>query len=354
VSEVAIARFEYGNIDIDHLLAPLGGKTSFVSRGERVCLKINLLSASDPSRAVTTHPSVVSAVAKAVLDAGGEPFIGDSPAGRFNRKALRNAYDLSGMTAVADDLGIDLNFDTGWTRVAVPGGRRLKRVKVCDFALKADRVIALPKLKTHSYQVMTLATKIMYGIVPGVEKARYHAVHPRRPAFADMLLDLLLVRLPDLFIMDGIVGMEGNGPGSGNPVDTGVLMVSTDAVAMDIAVCRMLGIEPVGVPTLKRAKLRGMWPGTIDHPLLSTEDVRYEGFALPLTAGRLATGKRMARRSPVITEKCTACGKCEEICPKDAITIPGDRAVIDYENCIRCFCCHEVCPDRAIRLGVLK
>jgi len=296
---------------------------------------------------------VIKAVALAVIDAGGEPFIGDSPAGRFTKKGLRDAYDLSGMTAVADDLGIELNHDTGWTRVDVPGGRRLKRVKVCDFALKADRIIALPKLKTHSYQVMTLATKIMYGIVPGVEKARYHAVHPRRPAFADMLLDLLLVRPPDLFIMDGIVGMEGNGPGSGRPVDTGVLMASTDAVAMDIAVCRMLGIEPVGVPTLKRAKFRGLWPDDIEYPLSSPGDVMYEGFVLPMTAGRLATGRRTARRSPVITKKCTACGRCEEICPKDAITIPGEKAVIDYERCIRCFCCHEVCPDRAIALKAL-
>ncbi len=353
MSQVAISKQEYRAVDIGSLVEPIGGMARYVSKGDRVCLKVNLLQASDPSTAVTTHPDVISAVAKSVIDAGGEPFIGDSPAGRFSKKGLKDAYDFTGMTAIADDLGIELNYDTGWTKVDVKGGKRIRRLKVCDFALGADRIIALPKLKTHVYQVMTLATKIMYGIVPGAEKARYHAVYPRKQAFADMLLDVLSVTPPDLFILDGIMGMVGNGPMGGDPVDTGVLMASTDAVAMDIAVCRMLNIEPVGVPTLKRAKFRDLWPDSIDYPVLTPEDVMVMGFKLPSGAGHIATGKRTPKRSPVITERCTACGRCEEICPKDAITIPEDRAVIEYEKCIRCFCCHEVCPDKAIALKAL-
>ncbi len=350
MAKVSIQRATYSEPGIERLLAPLGGMASFVERGDRVLLKVNLLSAREPEKAVTTHPEVVRAVAQAVKEAGGTPYIGDSPSGRFSKRALRKVYKRSGLEAVSNEEGIPLNWDTGSRRLDIPDGVRLKQSSVCDFVLEADKIIALPKLKTHSLQYMTLACKIMFGAIPGLTKAKYHAQFRKRAAFADMILDIMTFIKPGLYIMDGILGMQGQGPGSGDPVNLNWLLASTDPVAMDIAVCRLIGIEPIAIPALKRAKVRKLWPEDIEYPILAPEDIAYQEFKLPNTADYLLTGKKPPSKKPMVTEKCVACGDCEEICPKDAVQIKGKRASVDYSKCIRCFCCHEVCPEKAIDL----
>ncbi len=341
--DVAISRCDYTDIDLDSLLAPLGGMRRFVKRGERVLLKVNLLSASEPSSGVTTHPAVVAAVADAVQREGAFPYIGDSPSGRFTRKALEKVYNRSGLDRLSRDMGVELNYDTSSKRVTVSSGKKLKNMPVGNFALKADRIIALPKIKTHSFMVMTLATKIMFGTIPGLTKARYHSMFPKRNDFADMLLDVLSASTPDLFIMDGILAMEGNGPQNGKPVELGVMLASEDAIAMDLAVCEMLSIEPELVPTLKRARIGRMLPSGINYPLLRPEEAGIKKFKLPSTV-------KKAKRRPQPTENCTGCGKCEEICPRNAIKLIDRKARVDHSICIRCYCCHEVCPANAIKL----
>lgn len=354
MATVSIVKATYSDPDIETLLAPLGGMEQFVKKKENVLLKVNLLSSKGPEKAVTTHPEFVRAVAKTVRKAGGKPYIGDSPAGTFSKRSLKKAYRSSGLASLADEEEIALNFNTGVKKLDIPHGKRLQRSPICHFVLKADKVIALPKLKTHSFQYLTLACKIMYGVVPGLTKAKYHARFPRKVSFADMMLDILTIVRPQLYIMDGILAMQGQGPGSGDPVKMDLVLASTDHVAMDLAVCQILGIEPVGIPALKMAKVRGLWPARIDYPLHGPEDVGYQGFRLPNTADHLLTGKKPPRKSPVITDKCTACGECESICPKDAVKVKGQMAEVNYSKCIRCFCCHEVCPEEAIVLRSLK
>lgn len=351
---VSIARATYDEPGIERLLEPLGGMQRFIEKGDRVLLKVNLLTGREPEKAVTTHPDLVRAVARAVRDAGGRPFIGDSPGGPFSEWNLRMVYQKSGLEELAREEGISLNYDTGARKIDIPGGRRLKRAPFCTYFLEADKVIALPKLKTHSFQYLTLACKIMYGTVSGLTKARYHARFPNRNVFADMLLDVLRVAAPHLVIMDAIVGMQGQGPNSGDPVRIGCVLASANPVAMDIAVCGMIGIEPVGIPILKRAKIRNLWPERIEYPLLNPGDVPIHGFRLPNTAEHLVSGEKASKKSPVVTEKCIGCGECEKICPKGAIKVEEEVARVDYSTCIRCFCCHEVCPEDAIKLTVIK
>jgi uncharacterized protein (DUF362 family) len=289
MATVSVIKATYSDPDIETLLAPLGGMERFVKKKENVLLKANILSAKDREKAVTTHPELVRAVARAVRAAGGEPYIGDSPAGTFSKRSLNKAYGRSGLEDMAREEGISLNFNTGVRKLDIPQGKRLQRTPICEYVLNADKVIALPKLKTHSFQYLTLACKIMYGVVPGLTKAKYHAQFPRKVSFADMMLDILTIVKPQLYIMDGIVGMQGQGPGSGDPVKMDLVLASTDHVAMDIAVCKILGIEPVGIPALKMAKVRGLWPERIDYPMHAPEEVAYKGFRLPNTADHLLT-----------------------------------------------------------------
>jgi uncharacterized protein (DUF362 family) len=354
MSQVIINKANYDNPEIDLVLKPLGGMENFVKKGDKVLLKVNLLSAKEPEKAVTTHPDFIRAVAKAVRVAGGSPLIGDSPAGLFSKRALKKAYKRSGLEELAKEEEIPLNYDTDSRKLDIPEGLKLKKSPFCDFVFDVDKIIALPKLKTHSFQYMTLACKIMYGAVPGLTKAKYHAKFPRNMSFADMMLDILTLIKPQLYLMDGILAMEGQGPGGGDPVELGLVLASTDPVAMDIAVCRTFGIEPVGIPVLKRAKIRNLWPEQIEYPLLQPEDVIYKGFKLPSTAEHLLTGKKAPKKSPIITDKCIGCGDCEEICPKEAVRVNDELAKINYSKCIRCYCCHEVCPENAIKLGTIK
>jgi len=350
---VCIKKSTYQTINLDSLLAPLGHLSKYIKKDEQILLKVSLLNASIPSKAVVTNPLLVKKTAEAVLKAGGKPYIGDSPSGQFTKRRLKRVYEKAGLIEISKELGIGLNYDTNTKKVTIPHGKRLKKVPICNFILNADKIISLPKIKTHSYQIMTLSIKNMYGAIPGRTKARYHSTNIRRTSFADMLLDILSVVKADLIIMDGIVGMQGQGPASGTPVDLGVIIAAENAVAMDLTVCKMLGIEPVGIPVLKRAKVRGLWPKEIIYPHLTPDDVKYNDFILPSTAGYLLTGKKTPQQSPKVTTKCNSCGLCEEICPKNIITITTKGAQIDYSGCIKCYCCHEVCPEEAIELEIL-
>lgn len=351
---VSIQKSTYDDINIHTLLQPLGGIRHYFNKGEHVLLKTNLLIPSDPVKAVVTHPAVIKAVAKTILERGGIPYIGDSPSGKFTKRRLEKTYIKSGLTALANELGIELNYNTGVSKISIPRGKKLKKTVFCDFVLNADKIVALPKIKTHSYMIMTLTTKIMYGAIPGLTKAKYHTLFIRRAAFADMLLDVLSVRKPDLIVMDGVTGMQGNGPSGGKPVDLGVILASENAIAMDLAVCDMLGIDPMKIPTLRQAKIRRMWPSEIRYPLLSPDKIHYTDFHLPSSAARLFPGTKNHRQQPIPTEKCTACGQCVEICPKKAIQIIHNRASVDYSKCITCYCCSEVCPYEAIKLELIK
>lgn len=347
---VCIQKSTYDAIDVPTLLGPLGGMNRYVHKGERVLLKTNLLIPSEPKNAVVTHPTVIQALAESILKTGAVPYIGDSPSGQFTKRRLEKAYTKSGLAAVAQDLGIELSYDTGVTKIEIPNGKVLKKTLFCDYVLNAEKIIAVPKIKTHAYMIMTLATKIMYGAVPGLTKAKYHSLFIRRASFADMLLDVLSVKKPDLIIMDGVMGMQGDGPSGGTPVDLGVLLAAEDAFAMDLSVCDLLGIEPIRIPTLRQAKLRHQWPSEMTYPLLTPQEVRYTDFRLPSSARTLITGSKNHHQHPRPTERCTACGQCVEICPKHAIGIKNNIAVVDYSKCIACYCCHEICPYKAIKL----
>ena len=342
----------------------LGGMGKFVSKGESVLIKPNMLSAKPPEKAVQTHPAVVEAVVRLVIDAGGTPMIGDSPAiGSLNACIQKGGFapiiEKYGLKNLKFDEAVDLNNPDGM----------FKSFRVAREITEVDKIINVPKLKTHGQMVMTMAVKNLFGAIVGARKSQWHLKvgnHPEK--FARMLLDLHYRINPVLSIMDGIVAMEGNGPGSGDPIDLGLIFAGSDATAIDEIACRIVGLDPSLVYTLQVAKKEGI--GIADFSKIEVvgekiEDVSVSGFKFPPT-GQILGGMptvvtRIMRRAltprPVIDhDMCILCGKCVEICGAKVISETDKKLYIDYNNCIRCFCCQEICPEGAIEIktGVLS
>ena len=189
----------------------LGGISVFAKPGERIVMKPNILIGTDPDKGVTTHPAVFRAVGKLLKDAGASVLYGDSPCFGKSEPNLRK----SGLKEVGDELGfIVADFDSG-RPVSHKDALLVKKFVVANGVLDSDGLVSLPKLKTHGLLRFTGAVKNQFGCVPGLLKSQYHVKLPDPYDFATMLVDLNTLIKPRLYIMDGIVAMEGNGPRSG-------------------------------------------------------------------------------------------------------------------------------------------
>ncbi|MFO8051525.1 MAG: DUF362 domain-containing protein [Thermoplasmatota archaeon] len=331
--------------------------------GKKVLLKINLLSAITPERASTTHPVVVRSVVEELQKGGASVMIADSPGGLFNRTMLKRAYDVSGMTKVAEDTGAELNFDTGSHVEKFQAGQFLKSFNVCDYLRGADLIIALPKIKTHMFCGLTCASKIMFGVVPGTEKVKYHTRFPDTMDFSRMLFDLTELSGVDLFLVDGIIGMEGRGPSQGNPRDVGVLISGTDPYLIDLHVTRLTGLDPKKLPIMRSMEEQKRITFDQSVPLSGNGmDIRVDGPFEPARGGSIATQppwflRRIAvslstNKPKISRRRCVGCGVCRDNCAGGAIRIVHGKAKISYSKCIRCYCCHELCPHGAVYLTI--
>ena len=346
------------------LLAPLGGMGAFVSHGERVLLKPNMLSARPPEAAVTTHPEVLRAAIELVQEAGGVALVGDSP----GIGGMLKVAEKSGMLAVIRETGAEL---TEFAEpVEVTGSGTFKRFALARPYLEADKIINLPKLKTHEMMTMTCAVKNLFGAVVGTAKAGWHLkAGADRAMFARMLLEIYLLRKPDLTIVDAVTAMEGNGPGSGDPRQVGLLLAGVNAVAVDVIAAEIAGI-PKKLLYVERAAeklgVAGADRSTIRTAGVPVAEARLAEFRLPhisdVQFGLPPFLKNRLRhyltsRPCVMPEKCRLCGVCSDACPPHAIEIIDGKLHFDYHACIRCFCCRELCPDGALDVkegGLLK
>jgi uncharacterized protein (DUF362 family)/Pyruvate/2-oxoacid:ferredoxin oxidoreductase delta subunit len=334
----------------------LGGMGRFVRPGQKVLLKPNMLSAHPPESCICTHPGVVLAVGRLVLEAGGSLVISDSPAlDRFARVAAK-----SGLGEVAAELGAELVEFGRPQRVAVPDEGVFKSLELSAQVFEADVIINLPKLKTHSQMLLTLGVKNLFGTVVAQRKAEWHAmVGLDRVVFASLLLDIHRTVRPALTILDGIHGMEGRGPANGQPRAVGLVAASTDALALDLSVCRLLGVPLKKFPLYRAALSRGLietglgWIQLLgDRP----EDLAVKDFLIPELEAVIGVprflGDLMARflvSKPVQKPRdCIECRKCVEMCQARAIVLKDRKLTFDYDRCIRCYCCQEVCPQDAI------
>jgi uncharacterized protein (DUF362 family)/Pyruvate/2-oxoacid:ferredoxin oxidoreductase delta subunit len=334
----------------------LGGIGRFVQKGNRVLLKPNLLYGKVPEKAVTTHPSIVKDMIKIVREGGGIPFIGDSP----SVGGLLRTAEKAGIKRVADEMNCPLiEFDRPVLSTKV-AGTHFKQLEIDQAILEADVIINLPKWKTHGLTLLTLGVKNLFGCVPGTKKALWHLKAGQdRKVFAQMLVDLYQVVRPSLTILDGIIGMEGNGPNSGHPISLGLILASTDPLSLDEIVCDLLGIPREFLPTNRVAFEEGLAIEGVEVVGERVEEVKIPRFRLPILSepawnlpGFLRKALKNALTSkPVFDDElCENCDQCIGACPPKALERERRGLVFDYGKCIRCFCCQEVCPTGAITI----
>lgn len=353
------------SVALDAALSPLGGMAAFVSPGQRVLLKVNLLSRALPDRAVTTHPEFVRAIIRSARAAGGEVCVGDSPGGPNNPGGVRKIWEDSGIGAVCAEENVPLLlFDDDCARVTGEAGGLYGAFTLGRAVTETDVLITLPKFKTHGLMMFTGAVKNLFGCIPGLEKAQYHLKVPDRDDFGSMLIDLMLACKPSLAIMDAVVGMEGEGPAGGSPRQVGAILASADSVSLDVIASAMAGLDPMEVYSNKAAARRGLGPSSADDVEVVGEDwqsLAPQDFELPardLSAmmppwlGRRLRGWTTSRPVLARPAECTKCKKCQESCPVDAIAVGDGGPVFDHSTCIRCYCCQELCPPQVIGLKV--
>lgn len=343
--------------EIDRGINLIGGWKALVQPGEKVFLKVNLLMKKHPDEAVTTHPLVVEGVTRKLLDLGAHVIIGDSPGGPFTVGALKSIYKVTGMEGVAARTGAALNYNISGVDVTFPQGEIIKKFHLCQGMVEADKIISLSKLKTHQMTKYTGAVKVLFGAIPGLQKAEYHLKMPQAVDFSNMLLDLALCLKPVLHIMDGIIGMEGHGPSAGVPRYVGKILLSANPFALDWAALEIIGIKHQSVPTVSQAMKRKIYEGPAPGDFIGD---KIQPLQPPFQAPEINGEVRFPvprfisdylRPKPVFSpEICLGCGECAKHCPPKAIEIKDKLPMVNMDQCIRCFCCQELCPHKAVRV----
>jgi uncharacterized protein (DUF362 family)/Pyruvate/2-oxoacid:ferredoxin oxidoreductase delta subunit len=328
----------------------LGGIASFIKSGERALIKPNILSGSPPQDGINTHIEIVRAIVRLVKECGAYPVIGDNPGGSVSAKAV---YESSGMLALAREEGIEC--------IETKDIKMVRGLPVSSYFFDCDKIISVPKMKTHSLTLITGAIKNMFGAVSGLNKSECHKKFPMSKDFAKILVDVFEIVKPHLVLMDGVIAMDGDGPAGGRLRDISLLIASQDSVAVDSVFSYLIGINPYDILTTKEAYKRGL--GEVDLKKIeilgeNIEENFIEGFRLPhsklmlnLPNGLVKILASLVKFGPYIkVGLCKKCRVCAEACPVSVITINNSESKIDYRKCIRCMCCHEVCPYRAIEL----
>ena len=343
--------YDYNKLkdDVRDVLEALGHVD--ISSGTKVLIKPNILGPAHPDLAMTTHPNVVRAVAEYALDKGAVVQVSDSIAmGSFSEAIKDCGFEdaLAGMPVRLAEL-------TRSTTVMTKGP--FGSIDLSTDALEADVIINLPKLKTHTQMALTLAVKNLFGCVVGARKPEWHfRVGENKKLFAELLISIYDVLRPSINLMDGILAMEGQGPGTrGIPRQLGLIIASTDALSLDTAVCMMLGLKPHALMTNSAAKKLGLeeegFEITTDGAMREVRDFDIPDTTDLLFGPRFARGflrRHIASRPVNLLEACKYCNECVKICPAHAIMNPGKKLSFDYNICIRCYCCVEVCPHAAM------
>lgn len=340
----------------------LGGIENIIPVGSKVVIKPNLVSGERPEKAVTVHPDLVYAIVEVVKRRTDRIIMAESPGGPHSEARLRGIYKITGMS----DIDCEKVYSPTVKDVYYPEGIKCKRFSVIKEIADADVLISVAKLKTHGMMAYTGAVKNLFGAIFALEKAEFHFRYNDRADFSDMIIDLCLALKPTISFIDGIVGMEGEGPTSGRPKVANCTLAALNPFACDVVGASVMGIDEKISGQLSRSYDRGLTPRLCDINIAGEDlDSLKTKFELPaslentvsfnflkiLPKGLRSFVERLLAPKPVvISSACVGCGKCVESCPQKTMFIKDNKAVIKYGNCIRCYCCQELCPKHAVEI----
>ncbi len=332
-----------------------------IQPGMSVLLKPNIIGQNSPEQAATTHPAVVAALCRLLRENRCSITIGESSA-FYQGGGTRLGFVTSGIAAVAKRYGASLlPFEATRLR-KITSGLVLNPFYVTEAVFQHDLVVNLPKLKVHRLARYTGALKNTYGCVVGGSKQVYHRRYQHRADYKEFwgkpIVDVYTAVNPGLTVMDGIVGLDRDGPAAtGTPRKTGVILVSRNGAALDVVACRMIGYDPAWVPAVREALGRGLTSlekagatGKLPHvPYVKLPDAK------PLTGLlRKADDYMFAQfivEPRIKKSNCNRCGLCVMDCAPKAIGLDSrNYPKIDYAKCIYCYCCEEYCPRNAVYL----
>lgn len=351
-----------------------------IKPGMNVLIKANLLAKKLPQQCVTTNPNVIRAVCQYIKDKKAVPIIADSPAGPFNENSLKAIYAATGMEEAALQTGAILNYDTSFSNVKLKDAKTLDKIDVINAVLNAHMIINVAKLKTHVMMTYTGAVKNLYGVIPGLTKASYHMKLQQPENFSNHLIDICEFVKPNFSIIDGIHAMEGDGPNSGEKVEFGYILGSTDPYSLDLTASEMIGIDEDEIATIVNSRKRRLIKEDDLEVLVETDEglltldfqefksyirnlglkpfkkpkaqsVNFLSGKVPKFIERYIVDKSKSKPY-FIEEKCIGCGHCVRNCPAKIIHLENKKAIVDIGKCISCFCCHEVCPKDAVEIRV--
>lgn len=319
----------------------------------RVLLKPNLVMGKSPQKAVNTHPKVVQAIAELLLDQSCEVFIGDSPGYESTERALKT----SGIMDVVEALGLKVaSFNNPVTKRHMDGVSPYQFFTLGEDPARYDVIVNLPKLKTHGMMGLTLGVKNTFGFIHSFEKARWHLrAGQDRLLFASILIDIYQLVRPTVTILDGIIGMDRDGPSSGRARNIGIISFSTDAFALDHSIEKLIGLAGL-LPVSRKAMEHGLIG---EYEIQTNGQPVIEGFEMPKTVDadwaipvfvKKMLKKIFVKKPRLKSELCKSCAVCCKVCPADALVFFEERPVFDYKKCIRCYCCQEMCPEGAITI----
>jgi len=323
-----------------------------------VLVKPNMLGAFAPERAVTTHPVVLESVIRILQDMGVGVVVGDSPGGTVKAQTV---WDVCGYSEVCSRYNVPL-LDFGKHGILSIHSGELK-LYFDKNVWECHGLINLAKLKTHSMAVYTGAVKNLYGTIPGLYKAELHKLYPSPNEFAKVLTTIYYLLKPKIIlnIIDGIIGMDGQGPSAGRPYPFGVLVASENSVAADIVASEIMGFRLDEILYLQQCFEHEDF--TLSELDLQNErtDTKYQNLNIETVLFRNRFLNRLPRfiktivtslfsYKPGFRATCTLCGVCVNSCPTKALSIVRQKVRFDNHKCIKCLCCHEMCPSSAVYL----
>jgi uncharacterized protein (DUF362 family) len=269
-SQVHLQKFDNYSLDgvvqfIRNSLKVLDPEASMFGHGQKVLLKPNLLRGFKPDRCVTTHPVVIEAACQVLKDLSvSHIVISDSPA----LGSLSAVSRKAGYTFLKKKYGVQILPLSN--PITFENIEQVPHLKIAGCLKHYDRIINLPKVKSHCQMTMTLCIKNLFGLVIGKRKPALHClVKNDKLKFGKMLIDIARHVNPCLSIVDGIEAMQGQGPINGTPYPLGVMGASQDMTALDLVFTHLLQIPPEKVYSLEAARIKQFGQSNIEDIIIS-------------------------------------------------------------------------------------